>query len=114
MRTSLGGGISMTKFKVIFGAVALCCTVGLVFAHWAFARSRNRRFPRVLAVVSLVIGYCSAVGLALICFALLSGLLVPYKHYEEPPDFTSSDGVPDFTVSEPAEKPVPKAPAPRP
>ena len=42
-------------------------------------------------MVSLIIGYLSALSIVIISFGLFNGTIVLRKHYVEPPDFRASD-----------------------
>lgn len=93
--------------KAGLGVLGLLCGAGLIFAHFAFSRSAQQRLARALVVVSFVIGYLSLVAVTTFFVGLVTGFIVLFKEYVEPPDFKV-----DFPSSDPAEKPAPKAPSP--
>ena len=63
---------------------------------------------RVVSVLSLVLGYFSMLVMALVVYWLVTGRMVLYKEYKEPPDFMALDMPPDFMPADmPFEAPNP-------
>lgn len=102
------GSREILPLPVLLGIEGAICGTGVIFAHAALKRSIRARFARVISIVSLVIGYLSIAAITYILAGLLTGFIVPFEHYDEPPDLKPTDSF-DFTSDG---KPIPNTPMP--
>lgn len=89
------GKIPLLELAVLMGALsgggAVLCAVGVFVGHVAWRRAAGQRVARVASVLSLMVGYFSTLATAMVVYWLVTGQILLYKKYVEPPDFTASD-----------------------
>jgi hypothetical protein len=113
--SSIAAEVSPTKLGMLAGVVAAVAAVlgvaGVIAGHRAWRRAVGQIGARAISVLSLVVGYFSILALALGVAAVVTGTIVLYKHYEEPPDFAAGDEI--LFTPVPSPTPTPKSPAGR-